>query len=403
MISLGIFLKQTKILIATKPKKNCSVKAIIKLIQSITFFCNLFKFFFLQNYFLCFLNCDKIFPPFENRSVFPDNPIKPFFMRSYEQTEFVWPDNLDEILQEDFVPKNRIKTLYGFDPNMLGICILSMAFGFILSRLPPYKTEFVRSLLLEFDQVVKYVLDILIRVMPYGMFCWMFTESLKIKSLNEIIGQIFYFYFIAICLFLTIWFIFYPLVFFVIVRKNPFRLHRAILPAVIVAGASSSSAIALPFTMECMEDDYGLSLIISKMVLPLGMTLNMNGSAMYYPMVGVFISQIKQVPQNFLSLTVLCVFALVMSMGFPGVPAGGTTLITHLAFASILGIDNPQDMIIMVLTLDWIMERFRTITNIMGDCFVAKCVEKLAAIDEKTTPPKPNNQNIEIKEIVQSD
>lgn len=143
------------------------------------------------------------------------------------------------------------------------------------------------------------------RVMPYGMFCWMFTESLKIKSLNEIIGQIFYFYFIAICLFLTIWFIFYPLVFFVIVRKNPFRLHRAILPAVIVAGASSSSAIALPFTMECMEDDYGLSLIISKMVLPLGMTLNMNGSAMYYPMVGVFISQIKQVPQNFLSLTVL--------------------------------------------------------------------------------------------------
>lgn len=163
MISLGIFLKQTKILIATKPKKNCSVKAIIKLIQSITFFCNLFKFFFLQNYFLCFLNCDKIFPPFENRSVFPDNPIKPFFMRSYEQTEFVWPDNLDEILQEDFVPKNRIKTLYGFDPNMLGICILSMAFGFILSRLPPYKTEFVRSLLLEFDQVVKYVLDILIR------------------------------------------------------------------------------------------------------------------------------------------------------------------------------------------------------------------------------------------------
>lgn len=137
------------------------------------------------------------------------------------------------------------------------------------------------------------------------MFCWMFTESLKMKSLNEMVGQLFYFYMIAICLFLAIWFLFYPLVYFLIIHENPYRLHRAILPSMVTAFASSSSAMTLPVTMECMETKGGLSKIISKMVLPLGMTINMNGSAMYYPMVAVFVSQIKQVSQNFLSLIIL--------------------------------------------------------------------------------------------------
>ncbi|KAH9490476.1 hypothetical protein DERF_016676 [Dermatophagoides farinae] len=268
-------------------------------------------------------------------NIFPDNPLTPFFMKSYEQTEFIWPQNFSEINDPNFVPKNKIKTLYSFDPNMLGICVLSISLGFILSKLPSYKTENIRALLNELDVVVKCLLDIMIRIMPIGMFCWMFTE---------------------------------------------------------IAAASCSSALALPVTMECMENHLKLPKIISKMVLPLGMTIHMNGSSMYYPMVAVFISQVKQVPQNFLTLSILCVFSLVMSMGFPGVPAGGTTLVSHLAFASVLGIDNPQEIIILVLTFDWIFERLRTITNVMGDCFVAKCLEKLTAIK----PSKITSNNMAI-------
>nr|XP_027205700.1 excitatory amino acid transporter 1-like isoform X2 [Dermatophagoides pteronyssinus] len=288
-------------------------------------------------------------------NIFPDNPLTPFFMKSYEQTEFIWPQNLSEINDQNYVPRNKIRTLHSFDPNMLGICVLSISLGFILSKLPSYKTETIRALLNELDVVVKYLLDIMIRIMPIGMFCWMFTESLKMKSLNKMVSQLFYFYLIAIFLFLFIWFIFYPAIHFVITRNNPYRIHRGVFPSLLVAAASCSSALALPVTMECMENHLKLPKIISKMVLPLGMTIHMNGSSMYYPMVAVFISQVKQVPQNFLTLSILCIFSLVMSMGFPGVPAGGTTLVSHLAFASVLGIDNPQEIIVLVLTFDWIL------------------------------------------------
>ena len=142
-------------------------------------------------------------------------------------------------------------------------------------------------------------------IMPIGMFCWMFTESLKMKSLNKMVSQLFYFYLIAICLFLFIWFIFYPTIHFVITRNNPYRIHRGVFSSLLVAAASCSSALALPVTMECMENHLKLPKIISKMVLPLGMTIHMNGCSMYYPMVAVFISQVKQVPQNFLTLSIL--------------------------------------------------------------------------------------------------
>lgn len=90
-------------------------------------------------------------------------------MRSYEHTEFIWPQNLSEINAEDFVPKNKIKTSYIFDANMLGICVLSLSLGFILSKLPLYKTETIRNLLNEVDLVIKYVLAIMIRFVFFLM------------------------------------------------------------------------------------------------------------------------------------------------------------------------------------------------------------------------------------------
>lgn len=98
------------------------------------------------------------------RNIFPDNPLTPFFMKSYEQTEFIWPQNLSEINDQNYVPRNKIRTLHSFDPNMLGICVLSISLGFILSKLPSYKTETIRALLNELDVVVKYLLDIMIRL-----------------------------------------------------------------------------------------------------------------------------------------------------------------------------------------------------------------------------------------------
>lgn len=125
------------------------------------------------------------------------------------------------------------------------------------------------------------------------------------NSMGMMVEKLAYFYLIIISAFVFIWFIFYPLVYLLFAKQNVFRLYGQIIPAMMVSFGSSSSAITLPTTMECMERKAGLSSRISQIVLPLGMTIHMNGPAMYYPMVALFVAQVKQVPVDPFSLIVI--------------------------------------------------------------------------------------------------
>lgn len=141
--------------------------------------------------------------------------------------------------------------------------------------------------------------------MPAGMFFWMFTEGLKMHSFGETLQHCAYLMVAAGTGFAIIWLIFYPLMYLLITRRNPFRLYRDVASALLVAIGSCSSAVALPITMQAMESKQKLNRIISGLVLPLGMTVHMNGTAMYYPMVAVFVAQIKQVHYDIVSLLIL--------------------------------------------------------------------------------------------------
>ena len=141
--------------------------------------------------------------------------------------------------------------------------------------------------------------------MPFGIFCWMFSEALKMKSLGEMATKLGYLYMIFFAGLGIIWLIFYPLVYALFTRKNAFTLYGQIFPAMVVAFASSSSAVTLPETMRCMETKVKLPKRVLQTVLPLGMTIHMNGPALYYPMVAIFVAQVKAVPVGFFSIIVI--------------------------------------------------------------------------------------------------
>ncbi|CAG2114375.1 unnamed protein product [Medioppia subpectinata] len=109
------------------------------------------------------------------------------------------------------------------------------------------------------------------------------------------------------------------------------------MPAMIVAFGSSSSAMTLPVTIQCMEGKNKLSKIVSQFVLPLGMTLNMNGSALYYPMTTLFVAQMHGFPITFQMMITLWIFSVIMTMSFPGSPSGGSTVVNFIAFCAIVG------------------------------------------------------------------
>lgn len=227
------------------------------------------------------------------------------FAMPYTQTITSWPSNLTQILDPDFLPELKQQTTHTYNPNMIGICVVSFLFGLLLKKLGPEKTRLVRELLKELDTLVGASFGVLIKVMPVGMFVWMFSEALKMHSFHSVAVQLVYFYAIVLVAFIILLFLFYPAMYFLFTRENPFRLYQHIVPAILVAVGTTSSAITLPVTLQCMEGKMALRKPIAQTVLPLGMTIHMNGPAMYYPMVAIFVAQIKQVPLDPVLLIVL--------------------------------------------------------------------------------------------------
>ena len=220
------------------------------------------------------------------------------FSTSFTQTQTIWPsDNMTQILEPDYVPVLKAHTITSYKPNMIGICVISFILGLLLKQLGPQKTRTIRTLLHEMDLLVNYCFNISLRFMPLGMFCWMFSETLKMRvdSFSTVVVQLVHFFSISASAFLILLFIFYPMVYYVITSQNPFTLYRDIVPAILISIGTASSAITLPMTMRCMEDKARLAKPVAQTVLPLGMTIHMNGTALYYPMVALFVAQIKQI------------------------------------------------------------------------------------------------------------
>ncbi|CAG2118442.1 unnamed protein product, partial [Medioppia subpectinata] len=143
--------------------------------------------------------------------------------------------------------------------------------------------------------------------MPIGMFCWMTVQAIKMKSPEKILGQLGWFFGTVFLTYGSIWFIFYPTIYFLIIRKNCFKMNFNIIPAQIIAFGSSSSALTLPVTMKCMEEKNHLSQTVSQFVLPLAMTMHMPGAATYYPMVSLFVAQMHGMTITFqMTISLVC-------------------------------------------------------------------------------------------------
>ncbi|CAG2108679.1 unnamed protein product [Medioppia subpectinata] len=144
--------------------------------------------------------------------------------------------------------------------------------------------------------------------------------------------------------------------------------------------SNANRALTLPVTIKTMVDKYHLHPSVAQFVLPLGMNINMNGSAMYYPAVALFVAQMHNH-----TVTLQIIFTLIMSMAIPSAPASGGSLVNFISYCAVIGIDYPLDILAYTMTMDWLMDRMRTVTNVLGDCFISAIVQKLCHIKSDIT------------------
>lgn len=175
-----------------------------------------------------------------------------------------------------------------------------------------------------------------------------------------------------------------PLIYFALVRENPFKVIRGMTQALVTAFGTSSSSATLPVTMRCLNEmgDSDPTLKIDprvvNFIVPIGATINMDGTALYEAVAAIFISQLNNIEMTPLTILTVCLTATLGSVGAAGIPQAG--LITLIIVLDTLGL--PISDITVIITIDWLLDRFRTVVNVLGDSFGCVIVSKRAKFDD---------------------
>lgn len=255
----------------------------------------------------------------------------------------------------------------GGSQNVLGLIVFCSAFGFYLGKLAKNNNSAARSALLLFNglnDAIMCMVDLIMYYVPIGL---LFLISRKIMDMPDDMGPTWAALGLFVCTsivsLLIHGFIVLPLIYFLMVRKNPFRFLKGVLQAMVTAFANASSAATMPITMRNLEMNLLVDPRVTRFMLPLGATINMDGTALYEAVAALFIAQLSGVNLSFGQIITVAVTSTAASIGAAAVPSAG--LITLIIVLT--AVDLPTDDIALILTIDWFLDRIRTAINVWGD------------------------------------
>lgn len=260
--------------------------------------------------------------------------------------------------------------------NVLGLVVFSIVFGVVLGRIGergmPLKAFFE-----ALNEVIMKMVALVMWVSPIGI-CSLIAA--KVAAMDDIVQSLDmvgkYMATVIAGLFIHA-LIIIPLLYLIVVRKNPIRYFIGLRDAIITAFGTSSSSATLPTTMRCIEAHNKVDPRISRFVLPLGATVNMDGTALYEAVAAVFIAQANGISLNVGQLITTCITATAASIGAAGIPQAGLVTMVLVLQA----VNLPTEDIGLILAVDWFLDRIRTAVNVMGDAFGAGIVEHLSRDD----------------------
>ncbi|MFP4081797.1 MAG: dicarboxylate/amino acid:cation symporter [Candidatus Aminicenantes bacterium] len=256
------------------------------------------------------------------------------------------------------VPTNPVQSLV--EGNMLQVIFLALLFGIILTLIKKEKSAILIKFLDGVNDAIIQVVHIAMRLAPYGVLA-LIASVIGQYGVNILVTLLKYSLVVIGGLFIYTLSI-NSLTLSFLGHLNPLRFFKAVKEAMIIAFSTSSSNAALPVSMECVEH-IGVSREYSSFVIPLGATINMDGTALYQGVAAVFIAQIYGIPLTLMNQVTIVMMATLASVGAAGVPAAG--IITLAMVLKQMGI--PLEGIALILGVDRFLDMCRTTTNIVGD------------------------------------
>ncbi len=271
----------------------------------------------------------------------------------------------------DIVPENFFKAL-GDNGSMLQVILFVILIGIGLILIEEKKAKPVVDFFKGLSDVIMKIIDLIMLFSPYGVFALMASLIVEIPDFSTLGALGIYGLTVLLGLFIMT-FVFYPSLLLIFAKVNPVTFFKAIAPAQLLAFSTSSSAATLPVTMECVTEKLGVDEEVSSFVLPLGATVNMDGTSLYQAVAAIFIAQ-AMLP-NALDLQtqlMIVVTATLASIGSAAVPSAGMVmLVIVLGQAGI-----PEAGLALIFAIDRPLDMCRTVVNVTSDSTIATIVAK---------------------------
>jgi len=269
----------------------------------------------------------------------------------------------------DIVPSNIFDSASN-NKNMLQVIFFAILFGIALIMIPKENTVYVKGFFDGINDIILQIVDLIMMLAPYGVFALLAGLVVDFGASSDLfIALGMYSLTVVIGLLMMIFFI-YPLILRFFTRIRYFDFFKAISPAQMLAFSTSSSAATLPVTMERCEEHLGVSKEVSSFVLPLGATINMDGTSLYQAVAAVFIAQAFGYNLDLSAQLTIVLTATLASIGAAAVPGAGMVMLVIVL--SSIGID--PEGIALIFAVDRILDMMRTVVNVTGDATVASVV-----------------------------
>jgi len=263
--------------------------------------------------------------------------------------------------------------------QMLGLIVFALLFGYFLRTERNAAGRSLRDLIEGIYQVVMKITMLVIRFTPIGVFA-LIAATVTRTGLDAIEPLAWFFVSVVVALTLHA-FVFMPALVFFLARRSPLRHLQAMTPALLTAFSSASSAATLPLTMECVQNRAGVSQRSSSFVLPLGATVNMDGTALYECVAAMFIAQAYGMDLSLATQFMIVITAVLTSIGVASIPAASLVAITVILAA----IGLPAEAIGLILVTDRLLDMFRTAVNVWGDSVVTVLLARSEGEDKVLT------------------
>lgn len=277
----------------------------------------------------------------------------------------------------NLIPSNIVGALARGD--MLPIIFFTIFFACVLSTVIDARHP-TFAVLASLNDAVMKMTRLIVYLAPAGVFALVaarFGEAGGGKGVSELLAGLGLYAAAVVAGLAVHGVIILPALLYLLGKMNPVRYFAGVMEAMLMAFSTASSSATLPVTMKCLQENNNMPPKVSGFVLPVGATINMDGTALYEAVAALFIAQAYGIQLDISGQAVVFLTAALAAIGAAGIPEAG--LVTMVMVLTSAGL--PTEGIGMILSIDWLLDRFRTAVNVWGDCVAVGVLSRVAALN----------------------